>query len=350
MSSGRLSFRTSRSAGRTIGLAACAVTVALTLTACGGDDSEPAAEEEPSDTTGTAGALTLNGEWPLTGETLEGDPPDHPVYVVKIDNTSASSPQVGIGEADMVVEELVEGGLTRLAVFYYSETPDVVGPVRSVRATDIGIVDPARAQIVAAGGAVKTINLVADDGITIHDEGSTGFYRDDSRSAPYNLFMDLEELADAPGRKWEAPPAPYLSFGPAADFEGRIKTTRVEASFSGAHSTNWSYSDDGWTRTDGYAPPDDDFTADNLLLLRVKVGDAGYLDPAGNPVPETYFYGKGQGVLINGDRALTVKWSKDGKDGQVELTTPAGDEVTVPSGHTFIELVPQTGGSVTLGK
>jgi len=350
MSSGRLSFRTSRPASRTLGLAACAATVALTLSACGGDDDAPAAEEEPSAAAGTAGALTLSGEWPLTGETLEGDLPQHPVYVVKIDNTSASSPQVGIGEADMVVEELVEGGLTRLAVFYYSETPDVVGPVRSVRATDIGIVDPALAQIVAAGGATKTINLVTQDGITIHDEGSTGFYRDDNRSAPYNLFMNLAELADAPGKKWEAPPAPYLAFGPSSDFDGKIATKTVEASFSGAHSTNWEYSGDGWTRTDAYAPPDDDFTADSLLLLRVKVGDAGYLDPAGNPVPETYFYGKGQGVLVHGDQALKVKWSKDGKGGQVELTTPAGDEVTVPTGHTFIELVPQTGGSVTLGK
>jgi len=349
MSSGRLSFRSSRPRLRDLGLAACAATVVLTLSGCGGDDA-PAAEQEPGDTAGTAGALTLNGEWPLTGETLEGDLPDHPVYVVKIDNTSASSPQVGIGAADMVVEELVEGGLTRLAVFYHSEAPDVVGPVRSVRATDIGIVDPAQAQIVAAGGAARTVNLVSRDGITIHDEGSTGFYRDDSRSAPYNLFMDLSELAGAPGKNWEAPTAPYLTFGSPGDFAGKIRARSVEAAFSGAHSTNWTYSADGWTRTDGYAPPDDDFTADNLLLLRVKVGDAGYLDPAGNPVPETYFYGKGQGVLVHGDQALKVKWSKDGKDGQVVLTTPAGDDVTVPSGRTFIELVPQTGGSVTLGR
>ncbi len=39
-----------------------------------------------------------------------------------------------------MVEELVEGGLTRLAVFFYSQVPDNAGPVRSMRASDIGIV------------------------------------------------------------------------------------------------------------------------------------------------------------------------------------------------------------------
>ena len=65
--------------------------------------------------------------------------------VAKIDNTYASAPQIGLGEADMVVEELVEGGLTRLAAFYYSEIPGDVGPVRSMRASDIGIVSPVKA-------------------------------------------------------------------------------------------------------------------------------------------------------------------------------------------------------------
>ncbi len=59
-----------------------------------------------------------------------------------MDNTDASAPQLGLGSADMVVEELVEGGLTRLAAFFYSELPGDVGPVRSMRASDIGIVSP----------------------------------------------------------------------------------------------------------------------------------------------------------------------------------------------------------------
>ena len=48
---------------------------------------------------------------PLTGLVVKGKVPNHPVLAVKIDNSSNSAPQVGLGSADMVAEELVEGGL-----------------------------------------------------------------------------------------------------------------------------------------------------------------------------------------------------------------------------------------------
>ena len=94
----------------------------LVLAACGGRTTRRGRQhDEPTDSVSTANALTLNGQWPLTGETLDGNLPDHPVYVVKIDNTSASAPQHGLDKADMVVEEMVEGGLTRLAALLLRE-------------------------------------------------------------------------------------------------------------------------------------------------------------------------------------------------------------------------------------
>ena len=48
--------------------------------------------------------------------------------VVKIDNTDSSSPQLGLGKADLVTEELVEGGSTRLAVFFYQHVPKLRRP------------------------------------------------------------------------------------------------------------------------------------------------------------------------------------------------------------------------------
>ena len=43
-------------------------------------------------------------------------------------------------------------------------------------------------------------------------------------------------------------------------------------------------------------------------------------------------------MLVHGDKALKVKWTKKGKDGAVELTTVSGEPVSVPRGHTWIEL------------
>jgi hypothetical protein len=322
--------------------------LSLVLAACGGDDKKQGSSD-PTDSTSTASALTLNGEWPLTGQKLDGDLPGHPVYVVKMDNTEASSPQVGLGSADMVVEELVEGGLTRLAAFYYEQIPDNVGPVRSMRASDIGIIKPVSATIVASGAARPTLNRLAGAHVSTRVEGDTGFYRNDGRSAPYNLFMHLKDLADKPGA-FHPPTQTYLPFGDEKDFSGDVTVKAIAASFSGGHTTDWTYTDKGWTRPGSYAESGDDFLADNVLLLRVQVGDAGYLDGAGNPVPETRLVGKGEAVLVHGDKALVCRWSKRARTSTLSLATNSGKSVTVPAGHTWIELVPRDTGNVKLSK
>jgi len=53
------------------------------------------------------------------------------ILVVKIDDTRAAHPQIGLEYADVVYVEQVEGGLTRLAAVYSSQLPPLIGPVRS---------------------------------------------------------------------------------------------------------------------------------------------------------------------------------------------------------------------------
>jgi len=49
---------------------------------------------------------------------------------------------MGIDQADVVYEEIVNGGITRLAAIFNSHAPAKVGPVRSVRPTDTQVVWP----------------------------------------------------------------------------------------------------------------------------------------------------------------------------------------------------------------
>lgn len=280
---------------------------------------------------------------------MAGKPPEHPVYVVKVDNTSSASPQLGLDSADMVVQELVEGGLTRLAAFFYSKLPDVVGPVRSMRASDIGITEPAHAFIVASGAAPITMKLLNDAGINRITEGARGFFRSTVRSAPYDLMMRLPALAKRVGRPWAAPTRPYLPYGAAQSFPGTVPVTNITATFSGAHTDYWRLQGDTWVRTNSYALSGHDFSVTNVLILRVQVGDAGYVDPGGNPVPETFFFGSGAATLIHGNRAVQGTWHKNGTTGPVTLTAE-GKPLMVPRGHTFVELIPAQGGSVILGR
>jgi hypothetical protein len=267
--------------------------------------------------------------------------------IVKMDNTANSQPQVGLSKADLVTEELVEGGMTRLAIFYYSKVPAKVGPVRSMRATDIGIVQPAKAVLVASGGAPPTVRRIAAAKIKTFTEGATGYYRDGSRHAPYNLFMDLPKLAKTV--KAGQPPENYLPWGSEAGFPKGRKATGLAAQFSGGHTTNWKYQGGKYTNLNSFAAAGDQFRPDNVLVLRVKVGDAGYKDPAGNPVPETHFTGKGQAMVFHKGRMVRATWTKKGYHSTVDLRT-AGGELQLPPGRTWIELVPANGGNVTVTK
>lgn len=327
-------------------VAAVVVAASLLLAACGGGDDEeaPAAspEEPSSEATSEPPEPTY---WPLTGLERTGKAPKHPVIVTKVDNTSSSAPQVGLGAADLVVEELVEGGYTRLAAFYYSTVPSDIGPVRSMRASDIGIV-PEGATVVTSGAAQVTLNRVRAAGIPWITEGAPGVYRESSRSAPYNLFARLGEISKR--LKADEEPPPYLPWGTKADLPKGGKARTLTADF-GAHSTSWQFQGGGYVNTDSYAAEGDQFPADSVLVLRVKVGDAGYRDPAGYPVPETKFEGTGAALLFHGGRVIRGTWTKDGLTGAIELATKSGD-LTVPAGRVWIELVPAANGNVTFAK
>lgn len=321
------------------------LTASLLLAACSGDESE-----DPEGVPGqeVAGGSTLNQTWPLTGlDVKNGDSSarTHPVMVAKIDNTSSSAPQLGLGSADLVVEELVEGGMTRLAVFYYSDIPGTVGPVRSMRASDIGIVSPVDARVVTSGAAPVTINRLNSAGVKFYGEGAPGFSRAGDRSAPYNLMADLSTLVDSMDEREEARPDDYLPWGEKKDLPKGKKATSIAAGF-GNHTTNWTYRNGGYVNENSFAADGDTFPTDTVLVLRVQVGDAGYRDPGGNFVPETKFEGKGQALLFHGGRVVTGTWSKKSLDAPVSLSTKKG-KLEVPAGHVWMELVPQNGGNVT---
>jgi hypothetical protein len=326
-------------------LSAALLASGLALAGCGGDDPDPqAAGDQPA---GDGKAVVLD-TWPLTGESLpEGKSAakKHPVLVLKMDNTPSSAPQVGLGSADLVVEELVEGGVTRLAAFYYSKLPDEAGPVRSMRASDIGIVSPVDADMVTSGAASVTISRISDAGIDYHSEGSPGTYRNDSRYAPYNLFANLTEVAASIKQK-PARPDDYLPWGDEADLPKGSPVTTLAASFGG-HTTNWTYRKGGYVNENTYAADGDHFPADSVLVLSVEVGDAGYRDPAGNSVPETQFVGTGPALLFHDGRLVKGTWSKKALDSAISLKTDAGDKLAVPAGHVWVELLPKTSGGLT---
>ena len=77
--------------------------------------------------------------------------------------------------------------------------------------------------------------------------------------------------------------------------------------------------------------------------------DAGYLDPAGNHVPETHFVVDGPAWLFHGGRIVRATWHKSQLTSILSLKFK-GKTITVPAGHVWVELVPAGPGNVTWQK
>lgn len=328
----------------------------LTLAGCGGGSDKTT----PDPDKGTAEKIIEIS--PLNGTPMPNGRPDNPVFVVKIENTFGGEPQIALNKADLVVEELVEGGLTRLAAFYYSELPSTVGHVRSMRTTDIGLAAPVGGQIIASGGANKTYREIKKAGTPIfsEDAGDPGFSSDPAKQRPYNRLINLKTVASK--AKPSSIVGPYFTWTPA---DAKKKTepaptdsatpppapktaTAATVRFSPGTFTDWALKGGKWVRTNGHAPAATDFKADTMIVMFAKIVDAGYTDISNNPVPETVVKGTGRAVIFNGKTVTEATWSKPELSSTISFTGADGQPITIDPGNVFLELAPKGNGTVKL--
>ena len=160
--------------------------------------TKPAAADDQDDRATTTTTTAAPVIAPLTGlPDPTGESPSRPAVTVKIDNTRTRPPQYGIDQADVVYEEVVEGGITRLAAIFNSHAPDRVGPVRSVRKTDQSIVWPIGGIFAYSGGAPISRSTASTPRRSMQlDEtraGDADVPRLTRASAPYNLYAHVDQ-------------------------------------------------------------------------------------------------------------------------------------------------------------
>lgn len=300
----------------------------VALTACGGGK----AISSPTSAGTTSSAAAAPIVQPLTCEKSPAPATTHPVYIAKIPNTA--SVQYGLGSADFVYEELVEGGITRLGAFYYSKLPSKAGPIRSTRLTDIALAKPLNAQIVTSGGAPPTIQGVQAAGITLIGQGAPHVYR--VNSGIYGVMADIQGMgADA-----HQPSATPKTLLPCGVFKGAGSATNIAVKFSGSSTTRWSYAGGQYTMTNGIMAAGDVFHPNTIIVVKVDTTDAGYRDPAGNYVPRSEFRGTGKAIIFSGGKFLLATWHKDGDSSTPTFTDGKGRPVYINPGRTMLEMIP----------
>ncbi|MEM9135679.1 MAG: DUF4214 domain-containing protein [Actinomycetota bacterium] len=273
----------------------------------------------------------------------------HPALAVKIDNVDRARPQQGIGRADVVYEEMVEGNLTRLIAVFHSDVPTTVGPVRSIRTTDIDVLAQLNTPLLAASGANSGV-LAAVAGADVVNVNATAvagaYHRRGDRRAPHNLYADTGALYGAAGGAGGTPPALFRHRAPGST-PGGVAAAGVDIAFGLADiGFRWSAVDGGWRRTqNGTAHTVEDGTwlaPENVVVLEVTYG-ASSVDARS---PEAHTVGTGVAHVFSAGRRTTGSWTRATADEPIRLLDGNGNEVALTRGRTFVELAPV--GTVTL--
>lgn len=286
---------------------------------------------------------------PLTGIVVAADAATGPAVSVKICNVENCEPQLGLNQADVVFEELVEGGITRYVGIWQSNVPDVVGPVRSVRPMDPDIVSSFGGIVAYSGwGPQEVRNMILDTGLVNITENDTTMFRISDRVAPYNLALYAQQvIAENPGLA--APQQQFAyALNPALSSAGRdgTPTSTIMTAFSNYSENSWTYdaASGKYLRSQWGGPDLDEaggqLSATNVIVMRVVIEDFMSL-------PKTVMVSSGEAWVSTGGKTIHGTWSKESATSPVHVTDDYGVTIRLAPGNTWIEM-PPSDGSVTL--
>jgi len=290
--------------------------------------------------------------WPLTG--ILADSPEDVLarpLSVKFDNHPSVNTQLNVNHADVVIETLAEGGVTRFNAIFQSDVPEEVMPVRSARDSDLIIVPQyGDALFFYSGANQNVLRAIREAGLASMSHSTIGgdLYRRAQGRAPHNLAVNLAEahtvaeqrgfdiVTEEPIRGFDFKPADYTENGTAdtaeadnngtadnataSDTENNGQETEgtegapsepagpraansVNINFSPHANNTWDWdSEEGvWTRTSSgqvqYSDEDEQITTNNLIVIwathdRGSIAGTYSIDMAGDGNASIFMDGK----------------------------------------------------------
>ena len=323
---------------------------ALVTAACGeGRPPQPAASVSPTSTVVSEGAVVPPAIAPLTGLPDEsGETAARPSVAVKIDNAAQARPQSGLDVADVVYEEVVEGGVTRFIAVFHSLAPDLAGPVRSVRPMDPAVLAAYRGLVAYSGGIPAFVSMMRKAPVQdVNVDVATDAYSwDKKRSAPHNQFVSPTKLWPKAKGDNNGPPPAMFDFRAPGDAFGEAEARHVAIPYSPRQASvyDWDDASGTWKRTSNGTPH---MTAShvqiaphNLIVQFVRTHTLNYVDQSGSKVVGAEVTGTGEAWVLSGGRIGKGKWSKSSDGARTRFTDGDGKPVKLTPGRTWVHFAP----------
>ena len=271
------------------------------------------------------------------------------ILVVKIDDTNAAHPQIGIEDADLVYVEQVEGGLTRLAAIYTSKLPPLIGPIRSARISDIELLAQfGRVGFAYSGAQSKMRPVIAAanlENLSAERNPPSIYGKDPNRPGPVDMILKpdlLLERANAnPKIRIETATASVFTFGDAP--KGETNTAIAKVSWPSAkYELRWDSVSKKWliyfNEKPNMAANGEQLYADTAIIQLVSITPSIYGDKFGEITPFSKTTGSGKAVMLRDGFSYQIRWQRNLENDVTTWMSEDGGVANFKPGRTWIFL------------
>lgn len=271
------------------------------------------------------------------------------LLAVKIDDTSAAHPQVGLGSADVIYIEQVEGGLTRLAAIFTSKVPALIGPVRSARISDIEILAQYGRVGFAYSGAQSKMRPVLTaanlENMSAERNPPSIYQTDTTRFSPTNMMVDaaalLKKTIEVEGKKIDTVKSVGWQFGDASKLAKKVTSFEVKWPAS-RYSATWSKTEKRWLLSYNGQPNLDStgrqLGSPNFVIQKVAITNSIYKGKVGGITPMSNTVGSGTGYLLRDGKVVPINWQRPSAEVGTIWTLSDGKVANFADGQVWIAL------------
>ena len=266
------------------------------------------------------------------------------VLAVKFDDTRNAHPQKGVEAADIVFVTQVEAGLTRLLAIYSSNYPELIGPIRSARISDIDILAQFGKVAFAYSGAQSKMRPILASANLLNQSAernpSTIYPSDPNRIPPYAMMLHpnllLSKSADA-----TLPRKIGIEHGNAAKSAERIDSVIVHWP-NAKYEARWNSTEERFLLWHDGNP---DMNADGkqlgspmIVIQEVEIHPSEFGDKFGGITPKSTVTGNGLGYFLRNGSLTKVRWSRPTADSPTKWTLLDGEPAYFAQGQIWFFL------------
>lgn len=321
---------------------------------------EPQAAAAVSDTAAMPAALAANAN-PYTGLPMEAATLNRKPLLIKVANTSEVRPQSGLSQADVVVEHLSEGSITRFTALFLTNSPAKVGSVRSCRLIDIETPVIFDAALTCSGTSpgVKSLmrnsyayknNLTMISDFGPYECASCPMFRVSGRVPPHNLFANTLNAWKELDKRGVNVPSTFKAWVFDAVAPAGKDTRAIEVGYKSG-TVGWTYDAAAgkWLRAVSDQQQTDAENRQKIAFDNVVVVYAHHQttliqeDVGGSRSIEIQVWGEGPVRIFRDGREIGGRWKRGSGVGEFEFFDVNGNKIPLKPGTTWIHMVPIKG-------